>query len=244
MRRKVASIASILILGPALIAINLGGMAGCGSSVEGGSNSETSIDASKGATSAALSASSGTAAAGSDTAGLVVEALTTSPLAALKDATTIIPETTVPATIPCDAGSATASGTISGSVTTDDTSHEVTSLNIILGTSIDFDNCTPADIASTTDVDESNYTLDGTVTGGGTITGTPSSLSIDFVVGGTLTISGACSGTLALNATLSCTGSPDSLDCEATGSVTGTACGTAINCAVTGNSDNPTLSCD
>lgn len=243
MSKVFQSVVMILTIGILLTALNAGGVAGCGGGSSDSSDSGTSSDATKAATSTTLGASDESSDSGaSGAAGLVVQALRVNQSAALKAATVTIPETTEAVSFPCGSGSATGSVTVSGSVTTDDVTGELTNLTIDLSQEFTFSGCTPEDIASTTDVDESDYTFDGTITGDGSLSGSGDSISFNFGADGSMTVSGACSGTLDFGMTVSGSGTLDSLDCTGSGSVQGTVCGETVDCTVSGDCENPTIS--
>lgn len=243
MKREIRSLIYVLALGASMTALSWGGAAGCGSSSGGGGSSDsgTSGDATKGATSAALGASNSGADSGADSAGLVVQALRVQALK-VKEAVVNIPETTEEFSFSCGSGAMNGSTTIGGTVETDDVTNELIGLDIDFDMTADFDACTPEDIASTTDVDESDYTLDGTATGAGSFSVSGEDVVFSMTVDGDFTMTGACTGSLTFDMTVSGDGSLDSLSCEGSGSVTGTVCDSAINCTISGDCDNPTIS--
>lgn len=246
MDKRFRPVGFILALGMGLIAFNLGG---CGGDSGGGTTTPgTSGNATRGATSTALSAGdTGANSGGSSAASLAVQALTASRLAALKSATVDIPEETASFSVDCSSGSVSGAVTISGSATFDDDTMEVTALDIDMNMITAFDSCTPEDIESTTDVTESDYTLDGTLTGTGSISADEDSASFQVAMDGNLGISGTCTGTLTFDASISGSITENSESCSGSGTVSGTmTCPndgtTTVNCTLSGDCDDPQLS--
>lgn len=212
-------------------------LAGCGGA--GTSTTTSGGNATRGATSSALSAANSSANTGTSNAALVVQALR----AGVKAATVTIPEMTTDVSFACNSGSADVSVTISGTVTTNDATGELTSMDIDMSNTMTFNTCAPEDIASTSDIDESDYALDGTLTGTGSIGATSGTVSFSMTMDGPLTISGTCTGTLTFDMSVSGSGTATSLDCTGSGSVTGTVCDEAVSCTVSGDCENPTVNC-
>ncbi len=214
-------------------------LAGCGSS--GGTSTTTSGgSATRGATSSALTAGSGSASSGATGAQtLVVQALQ----AQMKSTITTVPiNESFTADFDCASGTGSGAGTIAGTVTVDSETNDFT-LEISIVNTTTFTGCAPADIASTTDVDESDYTLDGTMQGDGTLGGDSDAITFDFPMNGTLEIGGACSGSLTFLMSVSGTSTADDITCTGSGSVLGTVCDEDVACTISGSCENPTVDC-
>ncbi len=217
-------------------------LCGCGS----GTTTSTSVATTRGVTAAALSATSSSAASGAgNISGLVVQALTLTQPEVLKEAVTQIPDKTSTTKLSCKSGGGTTSSTIGGTVTTE--SSKITDIMINLTNTVTYNDCTPNDIATTTDVNESDYTIAGSLNGTGTFTGTQTAFAFEVTETGTLTVSGKCTGSLAFNnfkvsGSGNISNNTDSLSCTPTGSITGTVCSMSVTCTLGGTCDNPTLS--
>lgn len=213
----------------------------CGSGGGGGGTSGTSASTTRGATNVALTAADTTTdSAASDASNLVVKNFTQQALGALESKELAIPAETSTDTFSCSSGSGTITTTISGDV--EGSGGQITSLNLDLLTSTMFTNCVPQNIAAT-DVDESQYTMNGTITGTGVVTASAAGvISFNLAQDGMLTISGACPAELTFDMTATGDGTAQTLDCDVSGTVTGTACGQAVSCTIGGTCASPTVS--
>ncbi|MBI1908550.1 MAG: hypothetical protein HYS22_00035 [Deltaproteobacteria bacterium] len=142
--------------------------------------------------------------------------------------------------LPCSSGSADVSQSVKGSVTTDDQSEEVTSVNLDVVSDVVLNKCAPANMTSTKDVDESTFVLDGTIGEKAKVNGSEENPYFSVSQTGNIRISGACEGSLQFEVTLK---GSDKV-CTSTGTVSGTICGERVNSEVSGNCGNPSLSED
>lgn len=148
-------------------------------------------------------------------------------------------------------GSASFSGSVTGNVTVDDATNQPTAVDIDLSMTGTMPDCAEADDPSTSGFDESKIVLNGDITGGGTFSLSGANLNMTMSINGTIKISGdACpdGGKLTMVFTSSGTapmpeeGEEPKFDCTTEGSFVGTTCGTPVDCTVSGNCDDPTIS--
>ncbi|MBI1908549.1 MAG: hypothetical protein HYS22_00030 [Deltaproteobacteria bacterium] len=194
-----------------LAASSLAACGGGGEENEQVSSGSVSGKAVKGVTSALFSA---TSSQGSQS---------TSAFQALQTATTTVDET-ASETIPCQKGSAKATGSLKGQAGAD-------SVDLSLDESITFDGCAMADSASTSDVDESGFFLTGTVGQQGTIKGPSNNVAIVITETASLKISGTCEGELTYDFKVDASATA----CSIEGNIDGTLCGEKVSCSLSGS---------
>ena len=169
--------------------------------------------------------------------------------------TTTIPTEILQLDLPCRSGTLRMNGTFSGTITQDDITRQMTAMNLNLLDTLTFNNCQPNDVTGTTSVDESQFSITGSTTGTANLQGTRSGSTTNLTIGatgsGSLTLTpvagSTCSsgGTVNIQSNISATYNTSTRSGTCTinsASMTGTVCGQAINCTVSGICGTPVLS--
>jgi hypothetical protein len=153
----------------------------------------------------------------------------------------------------CATGTGNMSGTVTGTIEGDVDEYQnfiITAANMEMTMTGIMTDCAPQDIAET-EFDESSIALTGEMSGSGTLSGDISGIEMGMGMDGTMEFEAdGCQGGGSLTIAMDGEGLADypdegeepAFDCTITGSITGTACGIAIDCTLSGDCDNPTQS--
>lgn len=152
---------------------------------------------------------------------------------------------------PCETGSGSMSGSVTGTIegeTDDYDNFTITAADMQMTMTGIMTDCAFED-NSETEFDESSLTMSGEIEGSGALSGDVSGIQMSMEMDGAITFEAdGCDGggslTMAMNgggeADYPDEGEEPNFDCTVTGSVSGTACGTTIDCTISGDCDNPT----